>query len=217
MIYRTSQISTLGSALQPLNNLITQILSPYPQASSSFSSGDPKIISLEQAYSLLTHHMPSISTTVHRFISEDQEEELPLDWSILLEDWSFTYWTLWIYIMMLHGFDEEVVAAIHPKLGQWIRNAISSPSSSPHPSHTFHGAPDEHSTLTQTINQLKTHHPSLFSQHPEQTTSHEPHTHLLNLASYLVKEQAFTVPYEMLDGAAKGEKIEQLVLCVWGK
>lgn len=78
------------------------------------------------------------------------------------------------------------------------------------PSAMFHGASDEHSTLTSTISQIRTLHPELFSL---PTVNYE---HLLNLASYLVKEQGFMVPYELLDGAAKGEKITQLVLCIWG-
>ncbi|QSZ37657.1 hypothetical protein DSL72_008756 [Monilinia vaccinii-corymbosi] len=212
--YRVSQLTTLESALCPLNNLTTQVLGQSLQASSPYSTGNPKIISLEQAYSLLTRHFPSLSTTIHRLIAEDQEEELPLDWSVLLEDWAYTYWTLWMYIMMLKRCDQETVSAIHPKLGRWIRDATSIFEPIPEnwdPTATFHGAPDEHSTLTTTISQLRNIHPELF---PLPTVNYE---HQLHLASYLVKEQGFMVPYEMLGGVAKGEKIKQLVMCVWGE
>ncbi|CAD6441842.1 04f65b2a-d365-4447-9dff-3887e3ed18f5 [Sclerotinia trifoliorum] len=213
-IYRASQLSTLQCALQPLNNLTMQILSPSPRVPSPSPTGKAKIIPIEQAYLLLTQHYPSLSTTIHDLIAEDQEEELPLDWSVLLEDWAYTYWTLWIYIMMLKISDKQNVAAIHPTLEHWIRDgtSIPSPLQPPHrnPSTTFHGAHDEHSTLTTTITQLQKKHPELFAS---PTVNYE---HLLNLASYLVKEQGFMVPYEMLDGAAKGNKINQLVLCIWG-
>ncbi|KAI9648680.1 hypothetical protein NHQ30_003318 [Ciborinia camelliae] len=211
--YRNSQLTTLQSALQPLNNLTTQILSPSPQASSPFSTGNPKILSIEQAYSLLTDHFPSLSTTIHRLIAEDQEEELPLDWSVLLEDWAYTYWTLWVYIMMLNRFDQGALSAIHPKLGQWIREGNSvfeTSNESWDQMTTFHGAPDEHSTLAATVSQLRALCPELFS------LPNVNFEHLLNCASYVVKEQGFMVPYEMLDGAAKGEKINQMVLCIWG-
>lgn len=108
-----------------MNNLTAQILNPFPQTSSSFAIGDTKVISIEQAYSLLTEHYPSLSTTIHRLIAEDQEEELPLDWSVLLEDWAFTYWTLWVYMMMLKRFDQQTIAAIHPALGRWIQDGTS--------------------------------------------------------------------------------------------
>ncbi|KAG4028684.1 hypothetical protein MFRU_020g01230 [Monilinia fructicola] len=212
--YRYSQLTTLKSALQPLDDLTTQILNQSSQASSPYLTGIPKIISLEQAYSLFSQHLPSLSTTIHRLIAEDQEEELPLDWSVLLEDWAYTYWTLWVYIMMLKRFDQETVSAIHPKLGRWIQDVTSIFAPIPEnwdPTTTFHGAPDEHSTLTTTISQLRSLHPELFSL---PTVNYE---HQLNLASYLVKEQGFMVPYEMSGGTAKGEKINQLVMCIWGE
>ncbi|KAB8304688.1 hypothetical protein EYC80_004053 [Monilinia laxa] len=214
VIYRISQLTTLKSALQPLNNLTTQILNQSSRESSPCLTGIPKIISLEQAYSLFTQYFPSLSTTIHRLIAEDQEEELPLDWSVLLEDWAYTYWTLWVYIMMLKRQDQETASAIHPKLGRWIQDVASIFEPIPEnwdPTTTFHGAPDERSTLTATISQLQTLHPELFSL---PTVNYE---HQLNLASYLVKEQGFMVPYEMLDGTAKGEEINQLVVCIWGE
>lgn len=76
---------------------------------------------------------------------------------------------------------------------------------------TFHGAPDEHETLTTTLTQLRELHPELSDP---QNVNHE---HLLHLASYVVKEQAFMVPYVMVDGAARGKRVSQLVLCIWGE
>ncbi|ESZ93653.1 hypothetical protein SBOR_5958 [Sclerotinia borealis F-4128] len=219
--YRISQLTTLQSAIQPLNKLTTQILSPSPQASSPFPTGNLKILSLEQAYSLLAEDSPCLSTSIHRLIAEDQEEELPLDWSVLLEDWAYTYLTLWIYTIMLKQSNKQIVCPMHPELEHWIRDqtSICPPPHDKDPStttSTFHGAPDEHSTLTCTITQLRTLHPELYSS-PTTTSTHDTHdSHLLNLASYLVKEQAFMVPYEMREGAAQGRKINQLVLCIWG-
>jgi hypothetical protein len=34
-------------------------------------------------------------------IAEDQEETLPLDWSVLVEDWDHTYWIVWIFTVCM--------------------------------------------------------------------------------------------------------------------
>ncbi|KAF7888661.1 uncharacterized protein EAF02_003202 [Botrytis sinoallii] len=185
--YRNLQLITLRSALQPLDLLTTPILTPSLELSPHSSTGTLKILSIEQAYSLLTHHYPSLSTSIHNLIASDQEEELPLDWSVLLEDWNFTYWTLWVYIIMLKRSDQKTLAAIHPALEKWIRDGtlIFSPQN---PTPTFHGAIDEHETLTTTLSQLRKLHPELFNL---QNVNHE---HLLSLASCVVKEQTFTAP-----------------------
>ncbi|KAM0312189.1 hypothetical protein ACHAO8_006524 [Botrytis cinerea] len=210
--YRGLQLTTLRSALQPLDLLTMPILAPSHELSPLSPTGNLKIFSIEQAYSLLTQQYPSLSTAIHNLIASDQEEELPLDWSVLLEDWNFTYWTLWVYIIMLKQSDEKTLAAIHPALVQWIKDGTSIFGSLPeswNPAASFHGATDEHETLTTTISQLRKLHPELFAP---QNVNYE---HLLNLASHLVKEQGFMAPYVMLDGAAKGERISQLVMCIW--
>ncbi|KAM3156121.1 hypothetical protein ABEW05_003368 [Botrytis cinerea] len=210
--YRGLQLTTLRSALQPLDLLTMPILAPSHELSPLSPTGNLKIFSIEQAYSLLTQQYPSLSTAMHNLIASDQEEELPLDWSVLLEDWNFTYWTLWVYIIMLKQSDEKTLAAIHPALVQWIKDGTSIFGSLPeswNPAASFHGATDEHETLTTTISQLRKLHPELFAP---QNVNYE---HLLNLASHLVKEQGFMAPYVMLDGAAKGERISQLVMCIW--
>lgn len=101
------------------------ILAPSHELSPLSPTGNLKILSIEQAYSLLTQQYPSLSATIHNLIASDQEEELPLDWSVLLEDWNFTYWTLWVYIIMLKQSDEMTLAAIHPALVQWIKDGTS--------------------------------------------------------------------------------------------
>ena len=40
-------------------------------------------------------------------ISDDQEEPLPLNWAVLLEDWDRTYWIVWVYVIMIIFSDKD--------------------------------------------------------------------------------------------------------------
>jgi hypothetical protein len=52
--------------------------------------------------------------------------------------------------------------------------------------------------------------------HPEIFPSLEKDTNVVqNMASLIVREEMFVAEYEMLGGAAKEEKMEQMLLCIW--
>lgn len=78
-------------------------------------------LSLECAFNWLHENYPNISSRVSHLISEDQEEPLPLDWAILVEDWDHTYWTVWIYLVwMLWLQSKTAFETRHVDLANWI-------------------------------------------------------------------------------------------------
>ncbi|KAM3078240.1 hypothetical protein ACMFMG_002460 [Clarireedia jacksonii] len=205
--YRLGQLSTLRSAYSHLTSLINQLL---------FATTPPlsiHLLSIEQAYHLLVQHYPALSQTILRLISEDQEEPLPLDWSVFAEDWNKTYWILWIYVVcLLYENDNTTFFLQCPRLGTWMRNIKSfyeSVISTPAITNVFHGAKDELTTLATITTQLHELHPEIFP-------SLQKNTNLVqNMASLIVRDETFVAEYEMLSGASKGEKPEQMLLFIW--
>jgi hypothetical protein len=54
-------------------------------------------------------------------IAEDQEEPLPLNWAVLVEDWDHTYWVVWIYtIWLLWARDGDEFRTRHEDLWSWM-------------------------------------------------------------------------------------------------
>jgi hypothetical protein len=80
-----------------------------------------ELLSLECAFYWLQTHYPDIHASVVKIISEDQEEPLPLDWVVLVEDWDHTYWTVWIYLVwMLWARDGQTFQERHSNLSSWL-------------------------------------------------------------------------------------------------
>lgn len=66
-------------------------------------------------------------------IAEDQEEELPLNWTVLVEDWDHTYWIVWVWLIgMLRARDRDGFKKHHPKLDMWLSNRYFQPSTKVH-------------------------------------------------------------------------------------
>jgi len=101
--YRKRQLSVLESAIQLVSSYITNILSRKPLGQPTFYSqpnsrpptpsirASTEILSLEDAFDWLRLYYPIIYTILIRAISEDQDEPLPLNWAVLVEDWGHTY------------------------------------------------------------------------------------------------------------------------------
>jgi len=69
------------------------------------------MLSLECAFEWLRINYLDIFTSVVQMISYDQEEPLPLNWAVLLEDWDRTYWIVWTYIVMIIFCDDNSSAS----------------------------------------------------------------------------------------------------------
>jgi protein-histidine N-methyltransferase len=82
---------------------------------------DTELLSLECAFDWILIHYPDIYNAVAKVISEDQEEPLPLDWAVLVEDWDHTYWIIWVHLVwMLWARDGKAFQSKHPNLSSWL-------------------------------------------------------------------------------------------------
>jgi len=81
-----------------------------------------EILSLECAFDWLRVNYLELFNSVAEMIAEDQDEPLPLNWSVLVEDWDRTYWVVWIYIMTLiaMGGDGSNCTPTHEYLTSWV-------------------------------------------------------------------------------------------------
>lgn len=80
-----------------------------------------ELLSLECAFDWLRSNYLDIYDAVVQIISDDQEEPLPLDWAVLVEDWDHTYWVIWIYLVwMLWAKNGKIFQSNHPNLSSWL-------------------------------------------------------------------------------------------------
>lgn len=80
-----------------------------------------ELLSLECAFDWLRLNYLDIFDTIVKMIAEDQEESLPLNWAILVEDWDHTYWIVWIFtVWMLWERDGEAFRLRHENLSSWL-------------------------------------------------------------------------------------------------
>lgn len=83
-----------------------------------------EMLSLECAFDWLRISYVELFDSVVHMISEDQDEPLPLNWAVLLEDWDRTYWIVWIYIMLILNGDSggraNDVIICHSTLKSWM-------------------------------------------------------------------------------------------------
>jgi len=60
---------------------------------------------------------------VMKIIAEDQEEPLPLNWAIIVEEWDNTYWIVWILLLWIlwdRGGDDFEIE--HLNLFGWLQD-----------------------------------------------------------------------------------------------
>ncbi|KAG9231073.1 hypothetical protein BJ875DRAFT_132873 [Amylocarpus encephaloides] len=134
----------------PENNHHT-IISQYPDI--LLPSG---LISLDRAFEWLRIQYREIHALVTVIIADDQEEDLPLNWVVLGEDWDHTYWVVWIYLVwLLWARDGTAFQDRHPNMSQWlleIKRAYS--ENDQHSYETFHAHQSEQVTIHQTIKKI---------------------------------------------------------------
>jgi hypothetical protein len=123
--YRQGQLRVLKGALDlaaghGLQTTSFNCLCPHEEANLGMNTSAP-FLSLECAYAWLERNYPSEGATVVQWISKDQDESLPLNWALLIEDWNNTYWIVWIFVIwMLRKRDFEKFSVEHENLHSWL-------------------------------------------------------------------------------------------------
>jgi histone-lysine N-methyltransferase SETD3 len=96
-----------------------------------------EMLPLECAFEWLRIHYPELFTAVVQMISDDQEEPLPINWAVLVEDWDHSYWIVWIFtVWMLWAQNGEAFRLRHTSLSSWLlemNRYVASPSFMPKP------------------------------------------------------------------------------------
>jgi hypothetical protein len=159
-----------------------------------------QLLSLESAFDWLRMHYPDISLAVEKDISEDQEEPLPLNWDILVEDWDHTYWIVWVYLVLsLEALHPKTFRSLHPIVSQWISGiqTIEGPLSD-----RLLAEPSELETLNHMIESIA----SRFGHVAAESQK------LQNIASFIVKEETVRGLYVCKGSGRKGQ--QQDLLCI---
>lgn len=83
---------------------------------------EPFMLTLETAFQWLELEYPSVHETLVGMIAEDQDEQLPLDWNILIkEGWSFTFLALWLVVVWTIWLaDSKRFKTRHKYLSGWL-------------------------------------------------------------------------------------------------
>ncbi|KAL2068914.1 hypothetical protein VTL71DRAFT_15252 [Oculimacula yallundae] len=221
--FRKRQIQALQSAMRPISSLLQEIHKDStflnPSAHDDLQIlGSPKkrfaeFITVENSFSWLHVQYQEISSEVCRLIAEDQGEPLPLNWTILVEDWCHTYWVVWIYLVwMLWLQDRSFFKARHPKLTAWIDQINSSYNEvlSQDPTRSILSADhDEQVTIdymiqntSQILNLAET-----SARHPDMIVR------IRNFASLVATEEC-VVAWDHMTAEASEVPVQKL-LCIW--
>ncbi|KAH7409211.1 hypothetical protein BKA64DRAFT_693225 [Cadophora sp. MPI-SDFR-AT-0126] len=210
--YRNRQIQLLRKAIPPISAILQSAFSQSEHDLISLHS-HVEFLSLECAFSWLHKHYPDVTGKVSQLISEDQEEPLPLDWAILVEDWDHTYWTVWVYLIwMLWLHNKRDFAVRHVDLAKWIsamNKSYDEMLSSDLDSANFHADSTEQETIdfmVQNISEIG----DLVSSPLHQSTTER----LRNFASFVASEEVLSASYQMVTGSQAGEILEQKLLCI---
>ncbi|PBP19402.1 SET domain-containing protein [Diplocarpon rosae] len=216
--YRNRQARVLQTAIPPISTWLqflssASLLSHIPyhfhgvdNDGSSLLAQNLELISLEYAYAWLHQNYPELAFQVCRLISEDQQEPLPLNWAILVEDWSHTYWSVWLYILWtLRRQDKEGFQTQHPYLETWMSamdmaydQVIATDPAAERPYADQH----ERETI------------DFMIQNTAALPTRESFSRLRDFATYISEEETVLSSYKMQSGPQAGEFIEQRLLCI---
>jgi hypothetical protein len=164
-------------------NVLAAALSNITMSASWYSP-----LTLPGAFEWLRINYSTLSGLVEAAVAEDQEEELPVDWQILVPDWDHAYLILFVYILLsLSANDRIELSEKSPNLLQWIEEVQRGGDET-----LFHGGRDEKVTIDFAI-------AAGFAGrgNPERR----------NLASWIVKREA-------VRAIPEGGKLEQDMLCI---
>ncbi|KAH8670425.1 hypothetical protein BGZ60DRAFT_34760 [Tricladium varicosporioides] len=168
--YRARQLSVLENTLKSIQARLSAVTSFSSLCSHNHGSNQEsdhsfvdmhsrvELISLSCAFDWLEHQYPDVHNAVSKIISKDQDEELPLNWDILIEDWDSVYWIVWIYLVwMLWALDNEGFQKKHPSIGSWLNRVSLSHSDNmtvKDLTGTFFAEPSEHETINHTLHEI---------------------------------------------------------------
>ena len=128
LFYASGQLSTLVRARSTVS---TRLSAAFSFTTFNEDPDDPgvyqhmhdrvELLSLGNAFEWLLISYPDIGTAITEMISEDQDEPLPLNWSVLAEDWEHAYWTVWLYtVWMLWARNGDTFRLRHYQLSSWL-------------------------------------------------------------------------------------------------
>lgn len=130
--YRETQRKILLGALRPLIHLLAEERNKDYSSAHVRGTGFYYTATLEQAWTSLQSKYADIWQGVTRYIAEDQEEDLPIVWSVLIEDWNHTYWVVWVFLLMaLRENDKKKFKRQSSIWDEWLSNMYFFPN-------TFH-------------------------------------------------------------------------------
>ncbi|KAK0110559.1 hypothetical protein ONS96_002164 [Cadophora gregata f. sp. sojae] len=223
--YRSRQIQVLRTAIPPVTTILRSAFSyssfcQHTTHNTNRSERDVaslhnnvEFLSLECAFSWLHKNYPRVASKVSQLISEDQEESLPLDWAILVEDWDHSYWTVWIYLVwMLWLHSKADFETRHVDLTNWI-SAMNKSYDEALILNSETANLEADSTEQETID-FMVHE---IAQLPDVVTSPLPPDvaeRLRNFASFVASEEVLPASCQMMIGSQAGEILEQKLLCI---
>jgi histone-lysine N-methyltransferase SETD3 len=123
--YRQGQLHVLEGTLASVSDYLQHTISfnafcPHLKQLSQ-TNGNGNFLSLECAFGWLQRHYQREHTAVTELIAEDQEEPLPLNWAIIIEEWDNAYWIVWILLLwMLWNREGDDFEIQHVDLYGWL-------------------------------------------------------------------------------------------------
>ncbi|CAG8982136.1 hypothetical protein HYALB_00003228 [Hymenoscyphus albidus] len=199
--YRTQQNSVLMKASSRLSQILEDALlfksfdAQVPETFQNDQNFPAGLLTLMHAFSWLQAQYSGVHDSVVSIISEDQEEDLPLDWRLLIVDWDNTYWCVWIYtIWLLWARDGQAFQERHPAFRTWLDEMRMAYSKDQQDGayDILHASPSEVETINLTVEAI-TNLPQ-FKSARDILMSHEKGWEpLRNFASFVAKEETVAV------------------------
>ncbi|TVY90264.1 Ribosomal lysine N-methyltransferase, partial [Lachnellula willkommii] len=228
--YRSRQLDVLQGALtQILKRLQSAAFfsslcqHPYHNQPPAYIEGylcqmhsDIELLSLECAFSWMQINYTDVYDAVVKIISEDQEEPLPLNWAVLVEDWDHTYWIIWVYLVWVLWAEEGIAFQTrHPSLSTWLiemNTYFVDEKTLGQPFSTFYADTSEQDTINHTIREI-THLPQFVSMRQWLEAGEEPSSEALrNFASLVVREETVPARFNMQNVGSAA--VEQKMLAI---
>ncbi|KAF4625236.1 hypothetical protein G7Y89_g12935 [Cudoniella acicularis] len=176
-----------------------------------------ELLALECAFNWLHVYYPDIHDAVTKIISEDQDEPLPLDWTILVDDWDNTYWIVWIALLwMLWSRDGESFLIRHKDLSSWLSEMNVSYDYQlvmDNVDGIFYAEPSEQDTINHTLQQI-IQLPQFNGLQKWLSKGQNSWKTLRNFASLVAKEEAISAHFSIknVEHADTQRKLQKMLV-----